>query len=263
VGVGRPVPAGQVLYESYREAVLALHLCVQKDQSLLFYGQGKIGGYETTFVGLHAAALKLVKACEQGLRDPVKLASDHYVGEVLEFAAGNVEAVRGQFLNLILRLLESAQVQMGFKPEDEENYANYCCNSLLRIDSIQGLIAAFKDMLNQISTLIKKPTQGSVEVRFEAVLAYLRKNFDQELKLSQVARRAGFSVPVFCRLFKKNTGTTFMGYLNQYRVERAKVLLKTSDLSILGIGQACGFSTAHRFIRHFKAATGRTPGDFR
>lgn len=263
VGVGRPVPRGQVLYESYREAVLALHLCIQKDRSLLFYGTETPEGGELAFVGIYRASLDLVKACEEGLREEIKLVSDRYVGEVLEFATGNVEGVRGQFLSMTFRLLESVRGKMGFGPEDEENYANYFCNSLLRIDSIQGLIAAFKDLLNQITNLISKPSQGTAEVRFETVLAHLRKNFDQDLKLAKVAKNAGFSVPVFCRIFKKKTGMTFMAYLNHCRVERAKVLLKTSDLSVLGVGQACGFPTAHRFIRHFKAATGRTPGDYR
>jgi AraC-like DNA-binding protein len=263
VGIGRPVRAGEVLYESYREAVLALHLCVQTDKSLLFYGDEESTARDSAFVGLYAASSALSKACEQGLRQETRLASDRYVREVLEFAGGNVEVVRGQFLDVVFRLLEQSRSKMGFNPDDADNYANYCCNSLLRIDSIQGLIAAFKDLLNQISNLVKSPAKGSGEVRMETVLSYIRNNFDQELKLAKVAKTAGFSVSVFCRVFKKTTGMTFVAYLNKYRVEKAKILLKTSDLSILGVGQACGFSTAHRFIRQFKSVTGRRPSDLR
>jgi YesN/AraC family two-component response regulator len=182
---------------------------------------------------------------------------------VLEFATGNVEVVRSQFLNAIFRIFEHVRLKTGLNAMDEENYANYCCNSLQRIDSIQGLITAFKDLLHQISNLNAQSSQGSVEIRMEGMLTHIRQNFNQDLKLSAVAKGSGFSVPVFCKVFKKTTGMTFVAYLNQFRVEKAKLLLKTSDQSILGVGQSCGFPTAHRFIRNFKALTGVTPSDYR
>jgi AraC-like DNA-binding protein len=263
IGIGRPVKVGEVLYESYREAVLALHLCVQTNQPLLVYGEQKEEKNRTPFIGLYSAATDLAEACEKGIDKETQLARDRYVREVLEFTSGNVELVRGQFLTMIFRILEQSKHQMGFNPGDAENYANYCCNSLMRIDSIQGLLSAFKDLSTQITHLVRDPSRGSAEVRMEGVLTYLRANFGQELKLSQVAQKAGFSVPVFCRYFKQMTGMTFVAYLNHYRVERAKALLRDSDLSLLRVGQVCGFPNAHRFIRNFKQVTGKTPGDFR
>lgn len=263
IGIGRPVPERQSLYESYREAVLALHLCVQTEKPILFYGETPEMGKGKGYGRLHEAGLGLLSAHGKASLKDAQLAADRYVREVLEFAEGNLIIVRGQLLSIFFRLLDLTRERSALNPQDVEEYAGRTCRKLEESDSTYRLLGAFKEALQTLSGLGAKPLEGAKALRMESILKYLADHFNQPLRLTQVAKQAGFSVPVFCRVFKKTTGLSFVAHLNQLRVEQAKNLLRTSGLNILQIGQACGFQTPHHFIRNFKRLAGVTPGDYR
>ena len=263
VGIGRPVMSGQALYPSYREAVLALHLCVQTEKPFLFFDDptGAVAG--PVYSRLHKASLELLDAYDRVSNESVKLASDRYVREVLEFSAGHVDVVRSQFLAQLFQFLDRLKRRSLLNPKDAAGYANGFCRKLEDAASIYNLIGIFKETLQNLTLLAARPLEGSKSLRMETTLEFLRENFAQELRLPKVAKEAGFSVPVFCRVFKKTTGLSFVSYLNKLRVEKAKVLLTSSGLNVIQVGNSCGFQTPHHFIRNFKQWTGQTPGDFR
>jgi AraC-like DNA-binding protein len=263
VGIGRPVSSGEALSESYREAVLALHLCVQAEKTLLFYGVQSRGGSKSIYARLRGTAVELLDTYLQASTDGLKVAADRYVREVLEFAAGNAAIVRSQFMSLLFEFLDRIRKKNVMNFEEEENYATGFSRKLEEADSIYGLIEVFKQTLQGLSLLATRPLEGAKNFRMETTLKYLGEHYSQSLRLPQVARQTGFSVPVFCRVFKQTTGMNFVSYLNKIRVEKAKALLKTSGLNILQVGHACGFQTPHHFIRNFKQWTGLTPGDYR
>lgn len=92
---------------------------------------------------------------------------------------------------------------------------------------------------------------------------FMQANFDQKLTLDAIAASAGMSVKYFCTYFKKHTHTTPITYLNALRIRRAKNLLREGHMSVLEVALTCGFDNVSFFIRQFKAATGKTPGQFR
>lgn len=263
VGIGRPVTSGDALYHSYREAVLALHLCAQTEKNLMFYDESPEAAKGRGYYRVHGTGQDLLAAFGKLASESLKLASDRYVREVLEFAGREPAVVRSQFLSILFRLLEGAEARSALNPDDTKGYAEDFSRKVEDADSIYRLIEVFKQTLQTLSHLTAKPLEGAKNLRMETTLKFLEGHLDQPLRLPQVAKQSGFSVPVFCRLFKKTTGLSFVAYLNQLRVEQAKRLLKISGLNVLQIGQACGFQTPHHFIRNFKHLTGVTPGDFR
>ena len=71
----------------------------------------------------------------------------------------------------------------------------------------------------------------------------------------------GYSQLIY--LFKKHMGCTIKQYISHQRIERAKELLKYSDLKIIDIAATVGCDNVSHFNRIFKAATGMTPTQFR
>ena len=63
--------------------------------------------------------------------------------------------------------------------------------------------------------------------------------------------------------FKKETGINFLDYLNRYRIERSRLLLQMTEMTVEEIGFRTGFSSAKNFIRVFKKYTDTSPGMFR
>lgn len=92
---------------------------------------------------------------------------------------------------------------------------------------------------------------------------YIAEHFHEPLQLSEVAKRLYLSTAYFSRLFKEKTGTTFSDYLAGCRVEQARRLLSTTDLSVAEVASAIGYQEANSFSRLFKARTGQSPSDYR
>ena len=60
------------------------------------------------------------------------------------------------------------------------------------------------------------------------------------------------SVKYFCKIFKEETGETFVSYLTELRLKEAEKLLKTTELKTYEIAERTGFSDYHHFCKTFK-----------
>jgi AraC-like DNA-binding protein len=263
VGVGRSVPPGAPLYASHREAVLALHLCVQLGEDVLFYDEKYAPGEDLRYAELQRSATALVEALAKVSAAEVKLASDRYVRGVLLYSDERMEVMRGQFLAMLFQLLGTVRKRHPLPQQRVERLAAELSRRLEEAHSVTEIIDSFNAALGRLLLFSSAALEGPKVMRLETTLAYLRENFAERLRLGQVARKSGFSVPAFSRVFKRATGTSFLAYLRAIRVDYAKQLLKDTALGLEQVAQACGFESPHHLIRSFKVVTGETPGNFR
>ena len=86
-----------------------------------------------------------------------------------------------------------------------------------------------------------------------------------ELKSKDLAAMVGTSSHALSFLFNQYLNKSYYDYVNQYRVEEFKRMVKESDISkytLSTLAERCGFSSRASFFRHFKAATGQTPAEY-
>lgn len=84
-----------------------------------------------------------------------------------------------------------------------------------------------------------------------------------DLSLNLLAEQCKTTTSYLSRLFKESFGINFVDYLNQYRIEKAKELLLTTNKPIKDIAITTGFNSQQNFIRVFKKHVGMTPGQFK
>lgn len=106
--------------------------------------------------------------------------------------------------------------------------------------------------------VVPKP-RGLTTIQLRQTLDYIQVHLDQNLSLAEIAAAINISSTYFSRLFKRATGSSPHQYVIQQRVERAKVLLKTTDLAITNVALQVGFSSQSHLTHHFKHLTGVTP----
>jgi YesN/AraC family two-component response regulator len=80
----------------------------------------------------------------------------------------------------------------------------------------------------------------------------IHKHYNADIRLSHAAREAGMSVSCFERKFKEKTGKTFVRYVNELRVAKAKDILQEEGVSMNDVAFACGFTNQFHFARMFK-----------
>lgn len=95
------------------------------------------------------------------------------------------------------------------------------------------------------------------------VIEYLKINYRDENKLSEMAKKANFTPSYFCRIFKAMTGKNLTEYVRELRIAEARRLLKESDMSIIEICFGSGFEDLSHFYHYFKIITGTTPKKYR
>ena len=95
------------------------------------------------------------------------------------------------------------------------------------------------------------------------IVAFISKNYKQNLSLKQIAEAVELSPNYICELFKKEMGINLSSYILQYRINRAKELLVSSNLKSYEIAEKTGFSDESYFSRSFKKVTGLSPYEFR
>jgi AraC family transcriptional regulator len=100
---------------------------------------------------------------------------------------------------------------------------------------------------------------GLTAIQLRQTIDYIQAHLDRNLSLTKIADVINISPTYFSSLFKRATGNSPHQYVIQQRVERAKVLLKTTDLEIASIAFQVGFSSQSHLTQHFKRLTGSTP----
>lgn len=95
------------------------------------------------------------------------------------------------------------------------------------------------------------------------MVSYIGENYMQDLSIPELAKRFFISRSHLSRTFKKITGLTIIEYLNSVRINHAKKLLRSTDLSVLQISAETGFNSVTHFERTFKKTTGCSPSQYR
>jgi AraC family transcriptional regulator len=113
------------------------------------------------------------------------------------------------------------------------------------------------------ATGAREAAHGLDGTRVRRVLDYMAAHIEDDIGLDELARAACLSVFHFNRMFTQTMGMPPHRYLGRLRLERAKALLSSREMSISELALACCFSSQSNFTRAFRRTTGTTPMAYR
>ncbi|MCD8121261.1 MAG: AraC family transcriptional regulator [Clostridiales bacterium] len=93
------------------------------------------------------------------------------------------------------------------------------------------------------------------------ILDYVTNHLSEEISLADLASEVNYSQYYVCRLFKKATGKTLTGYIQEKRIERATCLLRSYD-SVNKVAEHVGFNNYSYFYKTFKRFTGYNSAEY-
>lgn len=170
----------------------------------------------------------------------------------------------------IKKLLERSYLGLSFSGETKKTIVE----KLLEIkdkgtfDSLIGLIEILQILsasdevkeLNNEDTRIKWFLND--KIRMGTIYDYIHENYDKKPNVNEIAKIVSLSTPAFCRYFKKQTNMTFTDFVNNYRINLAKIFL-LKDYSVTEVCFQVGFESLSYFNKLFRQHTGETPTEFR
>lgn len=93
--------------------------------------------------------------------------------------------------------------------------------------------------------------------------AYIESHYSEHITLETMASLVNFNPIYFSNLFKREVGKSFTEYLTEYRMKKAKEMLRDTDKNINEIADALGYSDARYFSKVFKKEIGIKPSEYR
>ena len=136
------------------------------------------------------------------------------------------------------------------------------------INEIISSPSVFFERVKSLLTALIEFRDSHTAGRYQSVIVkareYINSNFaETDLSLISTAAFVGISPNHLSTVFTKETGENFIEYLTKVRIERAKLLLKTTNMKSADIADETGFNDPHYFSYIFKKNTGFSPREFR
>lgn len=101
------------------------------------------------------------------------------------------------------------------------------------------------------------------DVHMKNILAYIHENYYKDVYISKISSTLNIDRTYIYKLFKKHLNISPKQYILNYRLEKAIILIRKSNLSISEISEKVGFNTYPYFVNKFKAYTGFSPLEYR
>lgn len=95
------------------------------------------------------------------------------------------------------------------------------------------------------------------------VIDYMREHIFENLNVQKICSTLHYNRSYIFKQFKKNTGSSIMAYFNEMKIEKAKELLRETDMSVASISETLSFESPNYFSKLFKKTTGHTPSTYR
>ncbi|MTI32312.1 AraC family transcriptional regulator [Xanthovirga aplysinae] len=160
-----------------------------------------------------------------------------------------------------IEIMGEARNKISYILNHFRDYSNL--DRFLQLIKILDIISHSSDLAYLSSYKHQEPLKDVDNQKIEQIFDFVTKNFDQEIRLEEVASLANMSITTFCRFFKQRTQKTFTLFLNEIRIGHACRLLKEEQYNISQICYECGFNNISNFNRKFKEITGHTPKQYR
>ncbi|MEK5252260.1 helix-turn-helix domain-containing protein [Paenibacillus sp. FSL F4-0125] len=126
----------------------------------------------------------------------------------------------------------------------------------LMVSAITTLFSAMLDTIDQQNEMMDNST-------VKRMIEYIHDNYNRDLSLSMIAEEFNFSPGYVSIAFKNHSGENFKDYLNFYRVQQAKEIMRQQkDIKIGDLALMVGCNNANTFIRMFRKYEGLAPGQY-
>ena len=164
------------------------------------------------------------------------------------------------FTSLVCR----AAIEGGLSPEEAYSLGDAYIQRAENARSQQELLnlpaTMYDDFIHRVHRCRTNPRYSPM---VQKCVDYIDLHLEQKIQAADLAAQLGYDDYYITRRFKRETGYSLTNYIKFAKIERAKVLLQSTRLTVQQIADGLGFTTRSYFIQCFKAVTGRTPTAWR
>ena len=206
-----------------------------------------------------------VYKCHLGFMEaviPIKAGGEPYCYLMIGQVRSKEEVLSGKKMTveMMARLLDQYSVPMDRYPP-EKALSDYEIMPCIDLDTFKAYVYFLEICAQKIyDDEYVRRAQPSVS---RALITFVKKNVYNDVTISDFAKSVGLSSSYLSHSIAKEMGTTFTKYLLMCRIEEAKRILRTTDMSVKNISILLKYNDVSYFVRQFKKVTGMTCTEYR
>lgn len=271
-GIGQPVARLRELEESFGEAeralaarfTMELNRIISVDDIRMAQNVDTLDDIEITSFGeIEKTRTMLEKFLNNGVEDEIDEFVDVYINELPEENLKSVLMRQYIIMDAYIVMMSFCEKIEGIEGEMQAQ-SEELKNSMKTIQTVEEIKNYIRMLLKKIigvrDTISGRRYSDIIEIAKDQI----RKTYmSDEISLNTIAAEVGMSPSYFSSIFSKEMGKTFVEYLTEIRMDRAKELLMCSSMKTSEIGYEVGYKDPHYFSYIFKKTQNCTPKEFR
>lgn len=271
-GIGQPVARLRELEESFREAeralaarfTMELNRIISVEDIRMAQNVDTLDDIEITSFGeIEKTRTMLEKFLNNGAEDEIDEFVDVYINELPEENLKSVLMRQYIIMDAYIVMMSFCEKIEGIEGEMQAQ-SEELKNSMKTIQTLEEIKNYIRMLLKKIigvrDTISGRRYSDIIEIAKDQI----RKTYmSDEISLNTIAAEVGMSPSYFSSIFSKEMGKTFVDYLTEIRMDRAKELLMCSSMKTSEIGYEVGYKDPHYFSYIFKKTQNCTPKEFR
>ena len=271
-GIGQPVARLRELEESFREAeralaarfTMELNRIISVEDIRMAQNVDTLDDIEITSFGeIEKTRTMLEKFLNNGAEDEIDEFVDVYINELPEENLKSVLMRQYIIMDAYIVMMSFCEKIEGIEGEMQAQ-SEELKNSMKTIQTLEEIKNYIRMLLKKIigvrDTISGRRYSDIIEIAKDQIRKTYRSD---EISLNTIAAEVGMSPSYFSSIFSKEMGKTFVEYLTEIRMDRAKELLMCSSMKTSEIGYEVGYKDPHYFSYIFKKTQNCTPKEFR
>ena len=258
-----------------QEYALMLHYLITgekiRQSALRFFGRGElspVNGKEipvTDTHGTYQAEQEMLRMVREGDLELVRHIDRMAVTGTMGQLAQTGDALR-QMKNAVqvsVTLFSRAAIEGGLSPETAYTLCDRYFQNVEAAKSLPELTGVASTMNRDFVERVHAVRTQKLSREIEAACSYIERHLEEELSISSLASYAGYMEYYFSKKFKRELGLTPAEYIRKKRLEKAALLLRSSDLDAQQIATRLQFCSQSYFTDCFRKEYGISPTKYR
>lgn len=246
--------------------------CMYALEHKFYIGNGSMILYDDLDTFFKKNDLSYLKEQQSALINGIKAGNEEQVQStlkcilegIIKAGVSEIEVIRNFYWSTLEDIFE---IRSSFKSLEQKETGNGGIINIYPLisqaESLGDLHSLLEKSANSVVVKIKAFNQNRIGSIMQKASEYITQNYNKPLTLNDVAEKSYVSTYYLSRMFKKQFNKSFVDFLNEVRIDKAKEYLRDSKYKTYEVGELVGITDSHYFSKLFKKYTGMTASEFR
>ncbi|SCP98193.1 helix-turn-helix domain-containing protein [Anaerobium acetethylicum] len=175
-----------------------------------------------------------------------------------DISASNIYQIFNQLVGTTMRYLVETHSNINEIFGD----MNHIYRKMAALDTLEEMEKFILNLYEKIFSYLEK-NQTDETNHINRIISYIRENYKSDINFEEMSEKIGISYSYARKIMKEATNTSLIDYLNKFRIEESKNLIRQTNKAFSEIAVSVGYNNVQSFTRYFKKFEGITPSEYK